>query len=253
MASSHATLAPTAARRQSPAAPVMPAVLHSLSITPLEKRVRRGWQAKGLEAKSARLRELAGGRLDAGRPLVAGEGNASLAYRLAKRAFDVVGALGLLVMFAPIMFVALVVLTITTQGRPFFVQQRIGYRGRKFPMIKFRTMRLDADRVQTQVKNEKDGPIFKNRRDPRVTCIGRFLRSTSIDEMPQLVNVLLGHMALVGPRPPVEKEVRQYEPWQHRRLSMRLPVKMLKSNYEKIPNLLGILLISNKYMPIFLK
>ena len=88
-------------------------------------------------------------------------------------------------------------------------------------MIKFRTMRLDADKLQHVVKNEKDGPIFKNRRDPRITRIGRLLRSTSIDEMPQLFNVLSGSMSLVGPRPPVAKEVVQYQPWQRRRLSVQ--------------------------------
>src|SRR5690606_3829060 len=75
-------------------------------------------------------------------------------------------------------------------------------------------------KMQAAVANEKDGPIFKNRQDPRITRIGRFLRRSSIDEMPQLFNVLLGHMALVGPRPPVEKEVRKYEPWQFRRLAI---------------------------------
>jgi lipopolysaccharide/colanic/teichoic acid biosynthesis glycosyltransferase len=169
---------------------------------------------------AAKVREQAGRRLDAGQPTVAAEGNRSLAYRVLKRAFDFSGALALLLLFAPIMLGTLIVLTITTKGRPIFVQERIGYRGRKFPMFKFRTMRLDADNLQAAVKNEKDGPIFNNRRDPRITKIGRVLRSTSIDEMPQLFNILLGHMALVGPRPPVEKEVRQYEPWQHGRLAV---------------------------------
>ena len=88
-------------------------------------------------------------------------------------------------------------------------------------MPKFRTMRLDAEQLQHVVVNEKDGPIFKNRRDPRITRIGRFLRSASIDEMPQLFNVLLGSMSLVGPRPPVAREVVQYEPWQRLRLSVK--------------------------------
>ena len=89
-------------------------------------------------------------------------------------------------------------------------------------MIKFRTMRLDADKVQHLVQNQhNDGPIFKNRRDPRITRIGRFLRKTSIDEMPQLFNVLAGHMSLVGPRPPVEKEVVQYKVWQRSRLAIK--------------------------------
>jgi lipopolysaccharide/colanic/teichoic acid biosynthesis glycosyltransferase len=88
-------------------------------------------------------------------------------------------------------------------------------------MWKFRTMRLDADKVQHLVQNEKDGPIFKNRRDPRITRIGRFLRSTSIDETPQLISVLLGDMSLVGPRPPIAKEVAVYQPWQRQRLAVK--------------------------------
>jgi lipopolysaccharide/colanic/teichoic acid biosynthesis glycosyltransferase len=149
------------------------------------------------------------------------EGNTSRAYRLAKRSGDIAGGLVALLLFSPIMLVTLVVLTITTKGRPLFIQERIGYCGRRFPMIKFRTMRLDADKLQHQVQNEKDGPIFKNRRDPRITRVGRFLRSSSIDEMPQIFNVLAGHMSLVGPRPPIAKEVAKYQVWQSRRLAVQ--------------------------------
>ena len=88
-------------------------------------------------------------------------------------------------------------------------------------MFKFRTMRLDAEKIQVDVKNEQDGPVFKNRCDPRITRIGRFLRKTSLDELPQLFNVLAGDMALVGPRPPVIKEVVRYEAWQLRRLAVK--------------------------------
>jgi lipopolysaccharide/colanic/teichoic acid biosynthesis glycosyltransferase len=149
------------------------------------------------------------------------EGNSSLGYRVAKRTFDLIGGLVALLLFSPIMLTAFLVLLVTTKGRPIFIQERIGYCGRKFPMIKFRTMRLDADKVQHQVQNEKSGPIFKNRRDPRITRVGRFLRSTSIDEMPQLLNVLAGHMSLVGPRPPIAKEVAKYQVWQSRRLAVQ--------------------------------
>jgi lipopolysaccharide/colanic/teichoic acid biosynthesis glycosyltransferase len=82
-------------------------------------------------------------------------------------------------------------------------------------------MRLDAEQIRHVVANEKSGPIFKNRRDPRITRIGRFLRSSSIDEMPQLFNVLLGSMSLVGPRPPIPAEVEKYKPWQRRRLAVK--------------------------------
>jgi lipopolysaccharide/colanic/teichoic acid biosynthesis glycosyltransferase len=169
---------------------------------------------------SERLAAEIGRRLDAGLPIAPPEGNRAWAYRVGKRAFDFCGALALLALLAPVMLLALVALAITTRGKPIFVQERIGYRGRKFPMLKFRTMYLDADRRQKQIQNEKDGPIFKNRRDPRITPLGRWLRKTSIDETPQLLNVLAGQMALVGPRPPVEKEVRQYELWQLDRLAI---------------------------------
>ncbi len=125
-------------------------------------------------------------------------------------------------LFSPILVGVWLVLCVTTKGKPIFCQERVGYLGRRFPMFKFRTMRLDADKMQRLVKNEHaSGPIFKNRRDPRITRIGRILRRTSIDEMPQLFNVLLGHMALVGPRPPLAKEVAQYKAWHRRRLSIK--------------------------------
>jgi lipopolysaccharide/colanic/teichoic acid biosynthesis glycosyltransferase len=156
-----------------------------------------------------------------GKHLVAPLGNRSRGYLAAKRLFDICGSACLLVLFSPIMITAFVVLCFTTQGRPLFFQERVGFCGRRFWMIKFRTMRLDADRMQHVVANEKDGPIFKNRRDPRITRVGRFLRGSSIDEMPQLFNVLLGSMSLVGPRPPVAREVVQYVPWQRRRLAVQ--------------------------------
>jgi lipopolysaccharide/colanic/teichoic acid biosynthesis glycosyltransferase len=152
---------------------------------------------------------------------VVAEGNESFAYRAAKRTFDILGAVALLVLFAPIMLTTLVVLAVTTKGRPIFAQERVGLCARRFRMYKFRTMVLDAAARQHLVVNEKDGPIFKNRRDPRITRLGAVLRSTSIDEMPQLVNILLGHMSLVGPRPPVPGEVAKYQPWQLRRLAVK--------------------------------
>lgn len=148
-------------------------------------------------------------------------GNHSLAYRAGKRLLDIVGATVLLVLFAPVLLLTLVVLMVTTKGRPIFSQERVGHRGRRFRMFKFRTMVLDATRVQHLVVNEQTGPVFKNRRDPRITRVGRWLRSTSIDELPQLLNVLAGHMSLVGPRPPVPAEVARYQPWQLRRLAIK--------------------------------
>ena len=161
-------------------------------------------------------------RLESAEPIAAPEGNRRRGYKLAKRLFDIAGSIGLLLVLSPILVTTWLILLVTTKGKPLFVQQRIGYLGKRFPMIKFRTMRLDADKIQDQVKNQhQSGPIFKNKTDPRITKIGRFLRKTSIDEMPQLFNVLLGHMSLVGPRPPIEKEVVRYRVWQSRRLAIK--------------------------------
>ena len=161
-------------------------------------------------------------KLEANLPLISPEGNGSRAYQALKRSFDIAGAAALVILLSPILLTTLMVLTFTTKGRPVFIQERIGYLGKKFPMIKFRTMRLDAEKVQHQVQNQhKDGPIFKNKIDPRITKLGRILWKTSIDELPQLFNVLAGHMSLVGPRPPIAKEVVQYKVWQRRRLAIK--------------------------------
>ena len=148
-------------------------------------------------------------------------GNRSRPYQAMKRLLDIVGALFFIALFSPILLVTYVVLAITTKGKPIFVQERVGLCGRHFRMYKFRTMRLDAEKIQHLVKNEKDGPIFKNVVDPRITKLGRYLRSTSIDELPQLFNVLLGDMSLVGPRPPIPQEVAKYQPWQRARLRLK--------------------------------
>ena len=164
---------------------------------------------------------LAQKRFEANQPIVNASGDLSHSYRLLTRALDIVGAMCGIVLLSPIMLTTFVVLTITTRGKAVFSQERIGYRGLRFRIYKFRTMRLDAEAEQTQVENEQDGPIFKNRRDPRITRFGSILRRLSIDEMPQLFNVLLGDMALVGPRPPVAAEVAHYEPWHRKRLAVR--------------------------------
>jgi len=164
---------------------------------------------------------LAQRRLDRGEPFVVPEGHPSRFYHVSKRAFDLAGAVVLLGLLSPILVTVYLVLMITTRGKPFFAQERLGHRGKPFTMWKFRTMTLDAEARRGEIENEKDGPIFKNRRDARVTRLGRILRTTSFDETPQLVNILLGHMSLVGPRPPIGEEVADYEPWQRRRLSVK--------------------------------
>src|SRR5208282_3606828 len=116
----------------------------------------------------------------------------------------------------------MVLVKLTSPGPAFFRQMRVGQHGRHFNILKFRTMRENAEVLQQALlgRNEQSGPVFKMRNDPRITPLGRLLRKYSIDELPQLVNVLRGDMTLVGPRPPVPKEVAQYEPWQLRRLSV---------------------------------
>jgi lipopolysaccharide/colanic/teichoic acid biosynthesis glycosyltransferase len=148
-------------------------------------------------------------------------GNRQATYLAAKRLCDLAGALVLLVICSPLMLIVTLLLSLTTRGRPIFCQPRVGYCGRMFTIFKFRTMHADAHARQHCVANEMDGPVFKNRHDPRVTRIGRLLRTLSIDELPQLFNVLAGHMSLVGPRPPLLKEVLCYEPWQRRRLAVK--------------------------------
>jgi len=143
---------------------------------------------------------------------------------LLKGIFDRVGAAALLVLLSPLMLAAAAVIKLSSRGPVLFRQERCGLRGRVFTMNKFRSMVSDAEqrRAELMAFNEMDGPVFKIAKDPRVTGIGRFLRRTSLDELPQLVNVLKGEMSLVGPRPLPVNEVRQFkDAWQRRRLSMK--------------------------------
>jgi exopolysaccharide biosynthesis polyprenyl glycosylphosphotransferase len=140
-----------------------------------------------------------------------------------KRALDIVGALVGLVVLSPIM--AVVTLAILVRdGRPIlFTQERVGLHGRTFRILKFRTMVPDAEARLSALldHNERNGHAFKMTNDPRVTPLGRTLRRTSLDELPQLWNVLRGEMSLVGPRPPLPREVAEYDGWHRRRLSMK--------------------------------
>ena len=123
----------------------------------------------------------------------------------------------------PIFLLMGILIKIDSEGPVFFKQERIGLRGRKFKVFKFRTMEIDAEKKldSLQARNEAGGPVFKIRDDPRITKVGRFLRKTGLDELPQLLNVVIGDMSLIGPRPPLENEVEQYERWQLRRLSVK--------------------------------
>jgi len=141
-----------------------------------------------------------------------------------KRCFDLALSSALLIVFSPVIIVASALIKLfSAPGPVFFRQERIGMNGRRFTAYKFRTMVKDAENMKAQLlpMNEMDGPVFKIYNDPRVTRLGRFLRRTSIDELPQLFNVLIGHMSIVGPRPPLPEEVGRYELWQRRRLSVK--------------------------------
>jgi exopolysaccharide biosynthesis polyprenyl glycosylphosphotransferase len=140
--------------------------------------------------------------------------------RIAKRGFDVAAAVTLLIVLAPVMALIALLVRFDSPGPAIFRQTRCGKDGHPFTFLKFRGMVDGAEARQAELEalNEADGPIFKIRNDPRTTRVGRFIRRTSLDELPQLWNVLRGEMSLVGPRPPVPAEVARYQPWQRTRL-----------------------------------
>ena len=140
-----------------------------------------------------------------------------------KRGLDIIVSVFFLVILSPLFLAVSILIKLTSPGPVLFLQKRIGLHGRKFILYKFRTMYENAHLKLSELSglNEQKGPVFKIKDDPRVTSLGKFLRKFSIDEFPQIINILLGHMSLVGPRPPLAKEVALYKPWQRRRLSMR--------------------------------
>lgn len=143
--------------------------------------------------------------------------------RIAKRFLDLVVTLVALTIVAVPMLCLALAIKLTSPGPILFRQPRVGRGGRLFMSLKFRSMYIDAEERLQEVKhlNEKDGPIFKIRDDPRITSVGRLLRRTSLDELPQLFNVLRGEMSLVGPRPALMPEVLAYDPWQLQRLTVK--------------------------------
>ena len=128
-----------------------------------------------------------------------------------------------IILLFPLFLTLSLIIRIGSKGPVLFKQERIGLRGRKFKLFKFRTMVIDAEEQlkKLHARNEADGPVFKIRDDPRITKVGKFLRKTGLDELPQFFNVIRGEMSLIGPRPPLEEEVKQYERWQLRRLSVK--------------------------------
>lgn len=140
-----------------------------------------------------------------------------------KRMIDVVFSAVMLITLTPLFLVIAVLIKLSSKGPVLFSQTRVGMGGRHFKMYKFRTMVTNAEELKLTLltKNEQAGPVFKIKKDPRITKIGAFLRKFSLDELPQFANVLIGDMSVVGPRPPVPSEVRQYLGWQARRLSVK--------------------------------
>lgn len=144
-------------------------------------------------------------------------------YSFFKRVFDIICSFfGLIVLMVPLLIVALIIVIDSPGASPIYVQERVGKNGRKFKFYKFRSMVPNADKMLDSLleKNEMEGPAFKMKNDPRITRCGRFIRKTSIDELPQLWNVLKGDMSLVGPRPPLPREVAMYTEEQFQRLSV---------------------------------
>jgi len=140
-----------------------------------------------------------------------------------KEMFDRVASFLLLIVLSPLFLVVALGVKFSSPGPIFFRQERCGLNGRKFTLFKFRSMVENAEEMQEEIKglNETTGPVFKIRSDPRLTRFGRILRRSTLDEIPQLINVLKGEMSLVGPRPPIPWEVEEYDIWQRRRLSVK--------------------------------
>jgi lipopolysaccharide/colanic/teichoic acid biosynthesis glycosyltransferase len=142
-------------------------------------------------------------------------------YDRSKRALDFGLGLTLLAAALPVILLAAFAVVVSTRSNPLFRQQRIGHCGRSFTVFKLKTMRDRADEQVPVELNETDGPTFKSKVDPRITPVGRLLRRTSIDELPQFLNVVLGQMSLVGPRPPLLREVVRYSYPQLQRLTVK--------------------------------
>ena len=140
-----------------------------------------------------------------------------------KKIMDIFGSLLGIIVLSPLLIVLSIMIRLSSPGPAIYKQPRVGLRGRQFELYKFRTMVANADELKKELEelNEADGPAFKIADDPRVTKVGKFLRKSGLDELPQLFNILKGEMSLIGPRPPLPEETTQYERWQLRRLSVK--------------------------------
>lgn len=144
-------------------------------------------------------------------------------YRLSKRVLDLVMSGCGILLFLPLMIPLAVLIKLESNGPIFFRQIRVGRNRRHFVCYKFRSMVAEAEALKDELRymNEAEGPMFKIRDDPRITALGRFMRRSSLDELPQLFNVFKGDMSIVGPRPQIPSEVELYEPWHYRRLEVQ--------------------------------
>ena len=144
-------------------------------------------------------------------------------YSFLKRTIDIIGSLCGLILLSPVLIITGILIKLESKGPIIFVQKRVGINGQEFNMYKFRSMIVNAEELKEKLKdkNEMSGPMFKIKDDPRITKVGKFIRKTSIDELPQLINILKGDMSLVGPRPSLPKEVEEFEPWMRKRLEVK--------------------------------
>ncbi|WP_347707762.1 sugar transferase [Clostridium sp. 1001275B_160808_H3] len=152
-----------------------------------------------------------------------GKKESRLIYRLSKRVIDIIGSFTGLVLLSPILIIVGILIKFESKGPIVFTQKRVGKDGKEFDMYKLRSMVINAEEIKEKLKeqNEMSGPMFKMKDDPRITKVGKFIRKTSIDELPQLVNVLKGDMSLVGPRPSLPNEVKEFETWMLKRLNVK--------------------------------
>jgi lipopolysaccharide/colanic/teichoic acid biosynthesis glycosyltransferase len=144
-------------------------------------------------------------------------------YEICKRIFDVLMSALALIILSPLFLITAVAVWLQDGGKPIYSQIRLTKGGKEFRMYKFRSMRVDAEALLDELmdQNEMTGPAFKMKDDPRITPVGRFIRKTSIDELPQLINIIKGDMSIIGPRPPLPREVAQYTEYQKHRLDVK--------------------------------
>lgn len=144
-------------------------------------------------------------------------------YSIIKRLVDIVGAFTGIIILSPLLIIVAIRIKLDSKGSAIFSQVRVGYKGKEFKIYKFRTMVEDAEELKKGLenKNEMTGPMFKIKDDPRITKIGKIIRKTSIDELPQLLNILRGDMSIVGPRPSLPSEVKGFNTWMLKRFEVK--------------------------------